>query len=273
MTNHHHGPPDDEFRNDALDQSIVEAMRAEIPAPASGYLDRIDRNLARIADESAVRKDHLHAGAVKSRVGADTATELIRLTSMKPHDTKKQPFGSRLLARAAILLVFAGLTTAAVAAIVVTGDDDTVSPAATSPSTTETTSTTEGEPSSGVEEATEAIAWGPFTRQDVFDAGWEGIGCWMHPDADLGPEVLFFMGWDGGFVMIDGTPVEMANTEGQSFGTTDDVFAGVGYRAEFVEVGDPTPSSIESTVQDVVLRITADDGRSTDLSGVLWCGN
>ena len=127
-------------------------------------------------------------------------------------------------------------------------------------------------PPSGAQGTADAIAVGLFTAQDVQDAGWEGIGCWMHPSADLGSEVRFFMGWDGGFVVIDGEPVEMANTAGQSFGTTDDVFAGGGYRAEFVEVGDPAPSSIESTVQDVVLRITADDGRSTDISGVLWCG-
>lgn len=205
---------------------------------------------------------------------------------MEPNASTTAPFGSRLLARAAIPLILVGLT-AVVAAIVVSGRNGAVDPAqpienppATSltTETVETTSsietppTTEFVPSRGAEGSAGAIAVGPFTPQDVQDAGWEGIGCWLHPNAELGSEVHFFMGWDGGFVVIDGESVEMANTGGRSFGNTDDVFAGGGYRAEFVEVGDPRPSSIESTVQDVVLRITADDGRRTDISGVLWCG-
>ena len=172
MTHHHDGPPGDEFHSDGLDRSIIEAMRAEIPAPATGYWDRIDRTLAGIADESVVRGDPLHDGAVNSRVDADITDEVVRLTDMEPNDTTTQPFGSRLLARAAILLVLVGLTTAAVAAIVVAGDDDTVDPAqsgevvaddkssstvtdptaettssSTGTSTTEPTSTTEGAPS------------------------------------------------------------------------------------------------------------------------------
>lgn len=88
---------------------------------------------------------------------------------------------------------------------------------------------------------------------------------------------MFFAGFDGGIVVIDGTTITLGNDTAGTDSVLPPIAAGLtfsenGYAATFAAVGEERSTSIESADQDVTLAVSTPDGRSTRIDGVLGCG-
>ena len=138
--------------------------------------------------------------------------------------------------------------------------------------------TSEGDGSTG-DGADEAPADGSFTL-DTFAFGYvdtvglESIGCWFHRSGDAPDSPVLFSGYDGGLVVVDGEPVTLQPDGGTPVVVVDDAstLSGGGYTVSFSGVGEPEPTSDESTDQDLTITVTDGAGRSTTSSGTLSCG-
>lgn len=140
--------------------------------------------------------------------------------------------------------------------------------ATTTESTTVTVTTTE----STTPSPRTPISIDSFTTKEVQAAKYEAIGCWLRKKG--ADESIFFTGYDGGFMVIDGEPVLLDKKPGTVDSVIDiaDSYSNADYTVRLVDIGEPTPTSIESTDRDATLKVVASSGETTSIEGVLGCG-
>ena len=234
------------------DATIGAALVDEVPAPRTGYWEHIDASLRAIASETATGATH-------------TEPPVIRLTDMNENTTA--PFASRLVTRAAILIVIAlGISGIAFATLRSNMDPIVTAnvPTTTAAPTTATPTTTA---------PAQAIEIGSFTYAAVSDAGLEAIGCWFSlPDHE--EEVTFFSGWDGGLMSISGELVLFKAVDGaQAIDMwTVDAYTSADYSIGLVVTGERIETSIESQSWPITLTVAANSGSVVVLDGTLNCG-
>lgn len=117
----------------------------------------------------------------------------------------------------------------------------------------------------------------PFDLARVREAGIESIGCTVRLNEANDRDPVFFANGGGGFMVIDGESIALANSTSTDLGVIPDLeadltFSQNGYAATFVTVGPAEPISIESTEQDVTLAVATPDGRRTRINGIALCG-
>ena len=116
-----------------------------------------------------------------------------------------------------------------------------------------------------------------FDLARVRDAGIESIGCSVRPSDPDDVDPVFFANGDGGFMVVDGQSITLANSTSPDLDDiptleADLTFSQNGYAVTFVTVDPAEPNSIESTEQDVTLAVATPDGRRTRVDGIAFCG-
>ncbi|WP_420450932.1 hypothetical protein [Ilumatobacter sp.] len=147
----------------------------------------------------------------------------------------------------------------------------TTTPGSDEPATTAPTGTS----GSAEAPADDGFAIDAFPYDLVDRLGFDAIGCWVTRSDDARRPV-FFSGFDGALIVVDGAPVTLGPSGGADGAapriTAGTSFVGDGYTVTFSEVGEQRSTSIESSEQDVSVSVADPGGSVTRLDGLLGCG-
>lgn len=112
------------------------------------------------------------------------------------------------------------------------------------------------------------------TSEALEEAQVEAIGCWFAPNG--ADEPIFFSGFDGGFIQVDGAIVRLDRDDdaldAEGFFQPGSLFSNEGYEVVFSNLGEPVETSIESQQWDVTMTATSASGAYGPFDGVIWCG-
>lgn len=115
----------------------------------------------------------------------------------------------------------------------------------------------------------EEVTWEALEEAQV-----EAIGCWFSPNG--ADEPIFFSGFDGGFIQVDGVIVPLDGVDdaldAAGFFQPGTLFSNEGYEVVLSNLGEPVETSIESTQWDVTMTVTSASGTYGPVDGVIWCG-
>ncbi len=151
-------------------------------------------------------------------------------------------------------------------------DAETGSPSASTGAAVTTAESTTTSTESPTTSTGKPISIDSFTARDVTAAKYEAIGCWLRRKG--AEESVFFTGYDGGFMVIDGKSVLLDKKPGTAASVIDiaDSYANADFTVRLDDIGEPTQTSIESTERSATLNVVASNGETTSIEGVLGCG-
>ncbi len=115
----------------------------------------------------------------------------------------------------------------------------------------------------------EEVTWEALEEAQV-----EAIGCWFSPNG--ADEPIFFSGFDGGFIQVDGVIVPLDGDDdaldAAGFFQPGTLFSNEGYEVVLSNLGEPVETSIESTQWNVTMSVNSASGTYGPRDGVIWCG-